>query len=59
MQKRGIIAWFSGVFCNAESEATFLARRKNILLLRSYYVFWKKYDDFVNLLGVANLVAGD
>ena len=42
-----------------EIEATFLARRKNILLLRSYYVFWKKYDDFVNLLGVANLVAGD
>jgi len=59
MQKRGIIAWFSGVFRNAENRTSFVPRRKNILLLRSYYVFWNKYGDFVNLFGVAKLVAGD
>ena len=42
-----------------ESEATFLARRKNILLLRSYYVFWNKCGDFMNLFGMTKLVAGD
>jgi len=42
-----------------ESGATFFARRKNILLLRSYYVFWNKCGDFMNLFGVAKLVAGD
>ncbi len=48
------------VFCvMRESEATFFARRKNILLLRSYYVFWKKCGDFMNLFGMAKLVGGD
>ena len=42
-----------------ESGATFFARRKNILLLRSYYVFWNKCGDFMNLFGMAKLVAGD
>jgi len=42
-----------------ESGATFFARRKNILLLRSYYVFWNKRGDFMNLFGMAKLVAGD
>src|SRR5438876_10264618 len=42
-----------------ESEATFFVRRKNILLPRSYYVFWKKCSNFKNLLGVSELVTGD
>jgi len=42
-----------------ESAATFFARRKNILLLRSYYVFWNKCGDFMNLFGMTELVAGD
>jgi len=42
-----------------ESGAIFFARRKNILLLRSYYVFWNKCGDFMNLFGMAKLVAGD
>jgi len=59
VQKSGIFAWFSGVFRNAENRTAFLARRKNILLLRSYYVIWKKRGDFVNLFGMTKLVAGD
>lgn len=39
------------------SEATFRGRRKNILLLRSYYVFWNKCGDFMNLFRMANLMA--
>jgi len=42
-----------------ESGATFFARRKNILLLRSYYVFWNKCGDFMNLFGMAKLVGSD
>ena len=32
---------------------------KDLLILRSGYAIWKKCCDFVNLFGVANLVAGD
>lgn len=42
-----------------ESEAVFFAKRKNILLLRSCYVFWKKCSDFMNLFGMAKLVGSD
>ena len=48
------------VFCvMRESEAVFFAKRKNILLLRSYYVFWNKCSDFMNLFGMAKLVGCD
>src|SRR5882672_2408659 len=48
------------VFCVMRgSGATFFARRKNILLPRSYYVFWNKCGDFMNLFGMAKLVGGD
>ena len=30
----------------------------NLLLLRSYYAFWKIFRDFYHLLGMANLVRG-
>jgi hypothetical protein len=40
-------------------EATIVQREKNLLLLRICYAIWKKCLDFMNLLGMTKLVAGD
>ena len=58
-EKGAFLLAFQVLCVMRESKATFFARRKNILLLRSYYVFWKKRGDFMNLFGMAKLVGGD
>jgi len=59
MQKGAFLLDFQVFSVIGRSEATFLARRKNILLMRSYYVFWNKCCYFMNLFRMAELVASD